>query len=388
MIYLDHMSQNKFSYGRQSISQKDITAVTKVLQSNFLTQGPSIKEFEEKFASYCETRYAVAVCNGTAALHLAVLALELDSSSEAITSPMSFAASANCVLYARAKINFADIDPYTGLIDPAELAKKVTPKTKLLIPVHYAGQACNMAAIAKLAKKYKLYIIEDAAHAIGSSYKNRKIGSCQYSDMTTFSFHPVKTITSGEGGMITTNNKKLYEKLLMLRTHGITKQNFVSKPDGNWYYEMQALGYNYRLTDIQATLGLSQLSQIEKFKKKRSKLVNFYDKAFANDPCFKVLGKAANSDTCYHLYPLLFQFDKLKITKQQLFKALQKKGLFLQVHYIPIHLQPYYQNLGFKKGDFPNAEQFYQQELSLPLYVDLTIPQAKQVVKIIKELAQ
>jgi len=381
-----------YYYGRQTISKSDTSSVLKVLQSPFLTQGPEVKKFEDEIANFTKAKYAVAVSNGTAALHLAMLALDIALSDEVITSPLTFAASANCVLYCGGKVVFADIDPKTGLIDPVEIEKKITRNTKVIIPVHYAGQSCDMETISKIAKKYKVIVIEDAAHAIGSEHQKSKVGSCQYSDMAIFSFHPVKTITTGEGGAITTNDESLYKKLLLLRTHGITKekQDFKNPHNlevGPWYYEMQTLGFNYRLTDIQASLGLSQMKQLESFVKKRREIVEMYKKGFSKDVRFAVLSEESYGIPAYHLFPLLIDFSKINKTKTEVFKALESKGLHLQVHYIPVHLQPYYKQFGFKLGDFPKAEKFYQSEISLPLYPSLTMDDIKDIIKIIKTYA-
>ncbi len=423
----------EYSYGKQNISWSDIWAVVNVLRSNFLTQGPKVKEFEQAICDYTGAKYCVAVSNGTAALHLAVAVFDLNSDNEVITSPNSFVASANSILYSGAKVVFADIDFKTANIDPNQIKKQITPQTKGIIPVHYAGQSCDMEAIYKIAKEHDLFVIEDAAHAIGSEYKGHKVGSCKYSDITTFSFHPVKTITTGEGGAITTNNKEIYEKLLMLRSHGITKDKtrfvipnltqshkssvaaktmVVKSTDmaGNpvinktfvipgligdpviedsfapWHYEQQLLGFNYRMPDMNAALGLSQLKRLDKFIKKRREIIDIYKKEFAGDDRFSFLEEAVDSKAAFHLFPLLINFEKVKITKEELFLKLRENGLFLQVHYIPIYLQPYYKNLGFKTGADPNTDKFYEQEISLPLYVGLSKKDLINVVGIIKDL--
>lgn len=353
-----------YSYGRQHIDEDDIQAVVETLKSDFLTQGPKVEEFEQKLCQVTGAKYAVAVSNGTAALHLAVLALGIQKGDEGITSPITFVASANCLRYVGAAVKFADIDPETALIDPVKIEQAITPKTKVIIPVHFAGQSCDMEVIAEIAKKHNLHVVEDAAHAIGSIYKGHKVGSCKYSDLTTFSFHPVKTITTGEGGAITTNDPSLYQKLLRLRTHGIIQRLDIAP----WYYEMQDLGYNYRLPDILATLGTSQLKKLPEFSRKRKEIVEYYRQTFAGDKRFKLLKENDGNDTVFHLFPLLINFNEVKKDKKLIFKELAESGIKSQVHYIPIHLHPYYKNLGYSMGDFINAEHFYSQELSIPIY--------------------
>lgn len=373
-------------YGRQSIDNNDIKAVVTVLRSDFLTQGPRVKEFEDALCNYTDAEYAVAVSSGTAALHLAVLALDIKRGDEVITSPITFLASANCVLYAGASVKFADIESDTALIDPLKIKKQITKRTKAIIPVHFAGQSCDMAEISKIARKNSLFIIEDAAHAIGSKYKGEKVGSCKYSDMTIFSFHPVKTITTGEGGAITTNNKKLHEKLLMLRSHGVTRnEQYLTKNEGPWYYEMQTLGFNYRLTDIQAALGISQMKRLDGFVSRRRELVGLYRHEFRQDERFSLLEERTYSMAAFHLCPLLVDFSKIRASKEEIFKRLTKRGLKLQVHYIPVHLQPFYKKFGFREGDFPKAEAYYRKTISLPLYYGLKNKDVKTIVKTIKE---
>ena len=374
----------QYSYGKQSINQNDIEAVTQTLQSDFLTQGPKIKEFEDKLCEVTGAEYAVAVSNGTAALHLSVLALGLKESAQGITSPMTFVASANCLRYVGAEVKFADIDPRTGLIDPKNIEKQISLKTKVLIPVHYAGQSCDMAAIATIAKKHKLFIIEDAAHAIGSEYRGHKVGSCYYSDLTTFSFHPVKTITTGEGGAITTNNPDLYQKLLSLRTHGITQKPNIAP----WYYEMESLGFNYRMPDILASLGISQLNKLGQFISRRREIVEMYRQAFHDDTRFQVLTESNQSLAAFHLFPILLNLPMLNKSRKKIFEELLEKGIKCQVHYIPAHFHPYYKELGFKKGDFPKSESFYERELSLPLYPSLTNSDIISIIKTIKKVIQ
>lgn len=377
------------NYGRQWIDKSDIKAVTKVLGSDLIAQGPMVEKFEKELCKVTGAKYCVVVSNGTAALHLAVLALDIPEGSEGITTPITFVASANCLIYSHIKPVLADILPDTYNINPEEIKKKITGKTKVIIPVHFAGQPAEMQEIHQIAKKHKLYVIEDAAHAIGSKYAdNNKVGSCKYSDLTTFSFHPVKTITTGEGGAITTNDKNLYKKLLLLRSHGITKipQEFSQNP-GPWYYEMQNLGFNYRMTDIQAALGISQLKKLNKFVKIRQKIVKKYNQAFSELPNVKIPNEKDENQTAWHLYVLQIDFQKIGKSRKQVMEELSRKNIGTQVHYIPVHFQPYYKkNYGFKKGDFPVAEKYYENCLSLPLYPKMTDNEVEYVIKEIKNV--
>lgn len=378
----------KFNYGKQFLDFGDIWEVIKTLRSDFLTQGPKVAEFENAICKYTGAKYAVTVANATAGLHIAMMALDIGSGDEVITSPITFLASANCALYVGASPKFVDIDSSTACIDVNKLEQAITQKTKVIIPVHFAGQSCDMKAIKEIADKHNLFVVEDSAHAIGSDYLSKKVGCCEFSDMSIFSFHPVKNMTTGEGGVITTNNEKLYKKLLLLRSHGMTKdQQILTKNDGPWYYEMHEFGFNYRLTDIQASLGISQLKKIEKFKKRRREIVEFYKKSFKKDERFSFLEEKDYANSCFHLFPLLIDFDKIKISKKDLFLKLQENGLYLQVHYIPVHLQPFYQKLGFKEGDFPNAEEYYKKTISLPVYYGLNDGDLSVVVDIVKQLA-
>ncbi|TBR14790.1 UDP-4-amino-4,6-dideoxy-N-acetyl-beta-L-altrosamine transaminase [bacterium] len=375
----------RISYGRQSIDGSDIKAVAGVLMSDWLTQGPKVKEFEDALCKYTGARYAVAVSNGTAALHLACLAAGLKAGDEAITSPITFVASANCILYCRAKPIFADIREETVNIDPKEIQKKLTKKTKVLIPVHFAGYPYDMEEINRIAKKHDLVIIEDACHALGAEYKGSKIGSCQYSDMAVFSFHPVKSITTGEGGAILTNNRKYYEKLLLLRTHGITKEKskLKNKGEGSWYYEMQELGFNYRITDLQCALGISQLKRIKSFMAKRRKIADIYDKNLSAMKNISLPYKSGNVKSARHIYYILLK-DYRK--KKDIFNKLQAAGIHAQVHYIPVHLQPYYrENFGYKTGDYKKAEAYYHKAITLPLYPGLKLSEAEYVLNILRK---
>jgi len=375
----------KISYGRQSIDSRDIKAVVDVLKSDFLTQGPKVVEFEKKLAQAVGAKYAVVVSNGTAALHIACLALELKNGSEGITSGITFVASANAIEYAGAHAKFCDIDPQTFNLDPQKLEKIISSKTKVIIPVHFAGQPCDMKAIYGIAQKRKVKIIEDASHAIGSKIGQQPIGNCRYSDMTTFSFHPVKNITTGEGGAITTNNAALYEKLLLLRNHGLTKNpKLLTKNEGPWYYQQFALGFNYRMTDFQSALGISQLSKLKKFNTRRNTLAKIYQKHFRGLPGVSFQKNPASDFSAYHLFVLLIDFKKFKTTRNALFKALNVSGIFPQVHYIPVYHQPYYRKRE-SKTRLPQCEKFYAQAVSLPLYPDLNENDILKVIKSIKK---
>jgi len=378
--------KNFIQYGRQCIDNNDIQAVVRVLKSGHITQGLKILEFEEELANYCQARYAIAVNSGTSALHIACLATGVKDGDEVITSPNSFVASANCAVYCGAKPVFADINPKTYNISPPEIEKKITERTKVVIPVHFAGQSCDMEAIRHIVKvaeekyRHKIYIIEDASHALGSVYKGAKVGSCKYSDMTVMSFHPVKHITTGEGGEVSTNNENLNKKLRRFRSHGITSnpEEFFSKdlafpshnsPPNPWYYEQQELGFNYRITDIQSALGLSQLKKLDMFRKRRREIVNIYNEAFDNIKYVQNPFESTECDSNFHLYVLLFDFEKIGIDRAQFMLELKKKEIQTQVHYIPVHLQPFFRrSFGTKEGDCPNAEQYYQQCLSIPLF--------------------
>lgn len=376
-------------YGKQSIDASDVRAVTEVLKSDYLTQGPKIEEFEKAICRYTGAKYCIAVSNGTAALHLAVLALQIKPGSEGITSPNTFVASSNALVYGGLRPVFADIDERTYNINPEKIKKKLTAKTKLVIPVHFAGQSADMKEIAKIAKAKKLFVIEDASHGIGSYYEDgSRVGSCRYSDLTTFSFHPVKTITTGEGGVITTNDKKLYERLLLLRTHGITKDpKQLSQNPGPWYYEMKDLGFNYRLTDMQCALGISQLKKLSRFAKRRRVIVDHYNKAFSKLENITTPHEKDGLKSCFHLYVVKIDFSKIKLTRAELMNKLKQAGIGTQVHYIPVHLQPYYRkNFGYKKGDYPVAEKYYQQCLSLPLYPAMTDKEVDYVIVTISKI--
>ncbi len=373
-------------YGKQFIEDDDIAEVVKVLKSDFLTTGPTIQEFEKGIAIRVGAKYAVAVSNGTAALHLACLALGLKKNQELITTPMTFAASANCAFYCGARPTFVDIDDQ-GLIDQSKIKEKITKKTKILIPVHYAGMPCNLELIQDIAIKHNLFIIEDACHALGSTYLNTKIGDCHFSDMSVFSFHPVKHITTGEGGMITTNNEELYYKLRSLRTHGMiyNPEKFTKIQDGPWYHEMQMLGFNYRITDIQAALGISQLKKLDRFIQRRREIVSKYNDIFAKNQYFDIIAEKSGQFSSYHLFPILLK-PFLLSKKPDIFQQMRTSGLGVQVHYIPVYLHPYYQNLGYSPGLCPNAERFYQREVSIPLFPSMSQKEVDFVINTLWEI--
>ncbi|MGI5172137.1 UDP-4-amino-4,6-dideoxy-N-acetyl-beta-L-altrosamine transaminase [Treponema sp. OMZ 840] len=378
-------------YGHQYIDDNDIQAVIDVLKSDFLTQGPAVSRFENKIREITGARYCVAVSNATAGLHIAVAALNLSENSEGITSPNTFLASANCLVYNNLIPVFADINPDTYNIEPDEIEKKITSNTEVIIPVHFAGLACDMGRIKNIADDHNIKVIEDAAHAIGSRYADgTPVGNCTYSDMTVFSFHPVKTITTGEGGAITTNDESLYKRLLELRSHGMTKDTeLLTQNPGPWYYEMHSLGFNYRMTDIQAALGYSQLLKLQQFRERRQSIVNRYNKAFDGIPYVKLPYRTFEQVSCFHLYVLQIDFEKLGTVRKEFMKKLTDKGIGTQVHYIPVHTQPYYKtHYGYKIGDYPIAERYYQKALSLPLYPAMSDDDVQKVIDAVKELVQ
>jgi UDP-4-amino-4,6-dideoxy-N-acetyl-beta-L-altrosamine transaminase len=374
-----------FPYGHQYISKGDVDAVVKVLQSDYLTQGTKIPEFEKLIAKTVGSRYAVVFNSGTSALHAAYFASGLGKKDEFITTPMTFVATSNAGLYLGATPIFVDIDPKTGNIDTDLIENKITKKTKAIMPVHYSGYPVNLIKIHAIAKKYHLKIIDDASHALGAKYKGEKIGNCKYSDMSVFSFHPVKHITTGEGGAVTTNSKDYFQNLLVFRTHGISKDNFIKVPDGEWYYEMQLLGYNYRLTDFQAALGISQLARLKSNVQRRREIANIYDKAFCDNPYFDYLEEKDKIKSAYHLYTIRLK-DSYKELKKEIFSNLRKGGLGVQVHYIPVYLHPYYQNLNYKKGMCSNAEDFYQKTISIPMFPSLKNSEINYIIRKIFEV--
>lgn len=377
-------------YGKQDINQTDIDAVIETLKSDFLTQGPAIERFEERVAAYCGAKYAVAVTNATSALHIACLAAGLKNGDIIWTVPNTFVASANCGRYCGADVDFVDIANDTYNMNVDELAKKLRSakvKPQVVIPVHFAGQSCEMDRIHELAKEYGFAIIEDASHCIGGNYKNTKIGSCAYSDMTVFSFHPVKIITTGEGGMVLTNTKKLYDKLVLYRSHGITRnaELMQNAADGPWYYEQVDLGFNYRMTDIQAALGSSQMNRLDEFVKRRRHLAARYNMLLKDLP-LQLPYQHKDTNSAWHLYVVRYDFAKHNIDKQKFFAMMKERGIVLNVHYIPVHTQPYYQKLGFTKNSLPVSERYYQEAFSLPLYYDLSDKDQEYVVETLKSV--
>ena len=396
----------KYTYSKQWIDEEDIKAVADVLCSDLITQGPKIAEFEDALAEKCGAKYAVAVNSGTAALHIACLAAGVKPGDETITSPNTFVASANCAVYCNAKPLFSDISPKTYNILPEEIEKIINPKTRAVIPVHFAGQSSDMDSINRIVRNKekeltsRIFIIEDACQALGSIYKGNKVGSCTYSDMTVMSFHPVKHITTGEGGAVLTNDKGLYKKLKRFRNHGITnlpedvvykEEAFQSKADDGvmnpWYYEQVDLGYNYRITDIQCALGTSQLKKLDRFMKRRREIVAIYNEAFGNVDNIQIPFESEECDSNFHLYVLLFEWDKFDTSRAKFMNALKARDIHTQVHYIPVHTQPFYQkNFGTSWGDCPNAEDYYKKCLSIPLYQTMSNDDVGIVISIIKEL--
>lgn len=374
------------SYGRQYIDEEDIQAVADTLRSDYLTCGPRIEQLEQKLCEVTGAKYCVAVSNGTAALHIAAMAAGVREGDEVITTPITFAASANCALYCGARPVFADINPDTYNIDPDSIRRCITDKTRAVVAVDFTGQAVELDEIRAICKEHNLILIEDAAHSIGTKYNGQPIGSI--ADMTTFSFHPVKTVTAGEGGAVTTNDPVLYQKLLLARTHGITRDRsqMVHPTDDPWYNEQVGFGYNYRLTEFQAALLISQLKKLEAFSKRRKEIVKMYDEAFSQLPELKVQKEIPQSDTTRHLYILHLNADMLKCTRREFFDALRAENIYSQVHYLPVYWHSYYESLGYPKGLCPNAEAYYQQVMSLPLYYSLTDEDVKDVIRAVAKI--
>lgn len=375
-------------YGRQYIDEEDVAAVVEALKSPAITCGPRIEELEKMLCQVTGAKYAVAVSNGTAALHIAALAAGIGAGDEVIVSPITFAASANCVLYCGGRPVFADINPRTYNIDPACIRRLITPKTKAVVAVDFTGQAVELDEIRSICKEHNLVLLEDAAHAMGTKYKGQSVGSV--ADMTTFSFHPVKTVTCGEGGAVTTNDEALYRKLLLYRAHGITRnrEEMEHPTDARWYYEQVELGYNYRLTDIQAALLMSQLKKLPAFSARRKEIVARYNEAFAGMPELLVQKEIEGSDTTRHLYILRLNLELLSCDRRQFFDALTAENVCPQVHYIPVYWHSYYEKLGYEKGLCPNAEKLYNEIMSIPLYYSLTDEDVEDVICAVKKLVE
>jgi UDP-4-amino-4,6-dideoxy-N-acetyl-beta-L-altrosamine transaminase len=378
-------------YGKQDISQDDIEAVLKVLKSDYLTQGPTIPLFEQALKEYCNANYSVVMNSATSCLHLACLALGLGKDDIVWTSPITFVASANCAIYCGAEVDFVDIDIETNnmsilsLEEKLKSAKDINKLPSIVIPVHMCGLSCDMESIYNLSKKYGFKVVEDASHAIGASYKSFKVGSCEYSDITVFSFHPVKIITSGEGGALLTNNKELSEKIRILRSHGVTRdQGFMDKPpDGDWYYQQISLGFNYRMTDIQAALGLSQISRIDEFVEKRNTIAEIY-KFNLNNLELSLPVTIDNTYSSFHLFVIKLK-EQAKIDRKSLFDFLRTNNVGVNVHYIPVHTQPFYRDMGFSDGDFPVSEDYYTKALSIPIFPELQSEDQNHIIKKINE---
>jgi UDP-4-amino-4,6-dideoxy-N-acetyl-beta-L-altrosamine transaminase len=375
-------------YGKQSISDEDIAAVVAVLRSDFLTQGPVVPEFEKAVASYCGAAHAVAVNSATSALHIACMALGVGPGDLVWTSPITFVASANCARYCGADVDFVDIDPRTHNMSVARLAEKLERAKlsgrlpKVVIPVHLSGQSCEMQAIHALSQLYGFRIIEDASHAIGGSYLGEKVGNCRYSDITVFSFHPVKIITTGEGGMATTNDLDLVKHMARLRSHGITRYpaEMTHPPDGSWYYQQIELGFNYRMTDIQAALGMSQMRRLDDFVMQRHAIAQRYDDLF-KDSVATTPWQHPDTHSALHLYVIRLKLGSMKTTHREVFERMRAEGIGVNLHYIPVYRQPYYEQMGFKPDDFPQAERYYAEAITLPIFPGLSVTQQGEVVR-------
>lgn len=380
-------------YGKQNINQADVDAVVDVLKSDFLTQGPQVPAFEKSVAQLVGAQHALAVNSATSALHIACLALGLGKGDLLWTSPITFVASSNCALYCGADVDFVDIDSQTynmsisALKLKLEQAKKDNKLPKIVVPVHLCGQPCDMAKIYALSQEYGFKIIEDASHAIGGKYQGTYVGAGQYSDITIFSFHPVKIVTTAEGGMALTNDAKLAQKMDLLRSHGVTRnQDLMSKePEGPWYYQQVDLGFNYRMTELQAALGISQMHRLEQFVAKRHDIAKVYNQILQNLPVVLPY-QLPETYSGLHLYVIRLKLDEISKTRKEVFELLREKGIGVNVHYIPVHTQPYYENLGFKQGDFPEAESYYASAISLPMYPDLTQMQIEYIYQTLKEI--
>jgi len=379
----------KLYYGRQWIEEDDICSVANTLRGDLITCGPRVAELERALKSYTSSKYTVAVSNGTAALHCACIAAGISVGDEVITTPLTFAASSNCILYCGGRPVFADIDKDTYNIDPKSIEQNITEKTKAIVAVDFTGQAVKIEEIKDICRRYNLVFIEDAAHSIGTNYDKKPVGSL--ADMTCFSFHPVKTITSGEGGAVTTNNDDFFEKLELAHTHGIThdENQMEDYPhEGMWYYEQISLGYNYRMTDFQAALLISQLKKIERFKQRRKEIVRKYNEAFESLPEIIVQKEIKESDTCRHLYIIRLDLDKLTCTRRQFFDAMSAENVQCQIHYVPVYWFPYYRHLGYEKGLCPNAEDIYKGIMSIPLYPKMTDQDVEDVIHAVSKVVE
>lgn len=380
-------------YGRQDITRSDIDAVVEVLQSDFLTQGPAVPRFEQAVADYCGSNHGVAVNSATSALHIACRAVGLAEGDWLWTTPITFVASANCGLYCGARVDFVDIDPQTYNLCPKKLAEKLEQAKqedrlpKVLVAVHLCGQPCDMQSIHALSRRYGFRVIEDASHAIGGKYRGEPLGNGRFSDVTVFSFHPVKIVTTGEGGMAVTNDADLAEKLAQLRSHGITRDpaRMTHEPDGPWYYQQIDLGYNYRMTEMQAALGLSQLQRLDEYVDRRNELAKRYDRKLAELPVVAPW-QHPDSESGWHLYVIRLQLDKIKLSRRAVLQSLRDQGIGVNIHYIPVHTQPWYRAMGFEPGDYPQAERYYAEAISLPMFPTMNEAQQDQVVAALEEL--
>ncbi|WP_417448381.1 UDP-4-amino-4,6-dideoxy-N-acetyl-beta-L-altrosamine transaminase [Idiomarina abyssalis] len=367
-------------YGRQDINEQDLQAVMEVLKSDFLTQGPKVPEFETQVAQKVGAKHALAVNSATSALHIACLALGLGEGDWLWTTPITFVASANCGRYCGAQVDFVDIDPITFNLSPKALAEKLTIAEaegrlpKVVVVVHLCGQSCEMRDVHALSERYGFKVIEDASHAVGGKYLGEYIGNCRYSDITVFSFHPVKIITTAEGGMAVTNDDALAEKMHLFRSHGVTREPHLMthEPDGPWYYQQVALGFNYRMTELQAALGSSQLTRLDRYVEQRNQLAQRYDEQLSSNGLIQTPSQQPGIVSARHLYVIRLELDEIKTSRKEVFEGLRRAGIGVNVHYIPVHTQPYYQDQGFKWGQYPNAERYYQEAISLPLYPQLT----------------
>lgn len=380
---------DKIFYGRQWIDEDDVNAVSEVLRSDYITCGPKVSEMERVLTEYTGANYAVAVSNGTAALHCACMAAGIGPGDEVITTPITFAASANCVLYCGARPVFADIDSETYNIDPESIRKCITDRTKAIIAVDFTGQAVKQKEIRAICDAYGLVFIEDAAHAVGTRYDGKQVGSI--ADMTCFSFHPVKTVTGGEGGAVLTNREDFYKKIVLAHTHGITHDEDAMEDgphEGPWYYEQTALGYNYRITDFQAALIVSQMKKLPMFAARRKEIVKIYDEAFADVPEIIIQKEIAESDTCRHLYIIRLDLDRLTCSRREFFDAMSAENVRCQIHYIPVYWFPYYKNLGYERGLCPKAEEIYRSILSIPLYPKMTDQDVRDVIHAVKKVVE